>query len=178
MNFLKNLFNRNKTSRKEIDDKIYNTIIAQEPKNAQQEAVRGMFLGIYEQTLRILHKNIDTIPEEVKKLPFFYEALITYIDLYSVIVVSPHFPSFDLVSRMVIREFFKGDYKIIDNLPQSKARNFELPWVRAMAKNIQIFGINNTALLATIEGYMEQKTGKTIRYGIPDTDETSPTIRF
>lgn len=160
---------------KKRDQEIENKyLVDDETDDMGAIARQGYYLGIHEQLLRILHRNTDNIPEDIKNTDFFKVALVTYIDLYCRIIVASKFPEgVDDIANITLSKFYDMDYEKIVSLPNSIAYTNE-NWVTGMAKNISIFGVQNTALLVVIESMLSTTTGKTVRFGV--AEENKPTV--
>ena len=134
---------------------------------------QGKFLGIYEQLVRIIHRNTDNIPEAVKEMGFFKLALVTYVDIYCQEVVVPEFPEGAKdVGTIAISKYYNMDYEKIVDLPESIADQ-DVPWVNSTRRMVSVFGINNETLLWLIEQFMSQITEKEVHYGL--AEENKPT---
>lgn len=129
---------------------------------------QGKYLGIYEQLVRILHRNTDNIPESVKELGFFKLALVTYVDIYCQEVVAPEFPEGAKdVGTIAISKYYNMDYEKIVDLPESIS-NEDVHWVNATRRMVRVFGINNETLLWLTEQFMTQLTGQEVHYSIAE----------
>lgn len=129
---------------------------------------QGKYLGIYEQLVRILHRNTDKIPEAVKEMGFFKLALVTYVDIYCQEIVTPEFPEGAKdVGTIAISKYYDMDYEKIVDLPESIS-NEDVQWVNATRRMVSVFGINNETLLWLIEQFMTQLTGKEVHYGLAE----------
>lgn len=134
---------------------------------------QGKFLGIYEQLVRILHRNTDNIPEDVKNLGFCRLALVTFVDLYCQEVVAPEFPEGSKdIGNYALSKFLNMDYENIVDLPESIADQ-DVQWVNATRRMLKALGIRSEALLWLIEQFMSKLTEQEVHYGL--AEEFKPT---
>lgn len=81
---------------------------------------QGMFLGIYEQLVRILRRNTENIAQDYRNSDFFKLALVTYVDLYCRILVRQEFATEEQdIATIAISAYYNKDYDEIIKLPQS-----------------------------------------------------------
>lgn len=68
---------------------------------------QGMFLGIYEQLVRILRRNTENVAKDYRNSDFFKLALVTYVDLYCRILVQREFAAEeqDIAAIAIMRIF-------------------------------------------------------------------------
>ncbi len=133
---------------------------------------RGIFLGCCEQLVRILHRNTDNIPLYFKQFNYYYEIVVTYVDLYCDLLVKPRFankyPNIEKdIAAISIAKFFNDDYNIIDVLPPSSA-NQTAQWITKMKKIIKIFGIHSDILILILEGFSSELVGEPVHFKIAD----------
>ena len=134
---------------------------------------QGKFLGIYEQLVRILHRNTDNIPEDVKNIGFYRLALVTYVDLYCQVVVAPEFPEGAKdIGHYALSKFFEMDYEKLVDLPEPIADE-DVQWVNAARRMLTVFGIRDGSLLWIMEQFMSQLTETEVKYGL--AEENKPT---
>ena len=120
---------------------------------------QGKFLGIYEQLVRILHRNTDNIPEDVKNLGFCRLAL--------------EFPEGSKdIGNYALSKFLNMDYENIVDLPESIADQ-DVQWVNATRRMLKALGIRSEALLWLIEQFMSKLTEQEVHYGL--AEEFKPT---
>ena len=129
---------------------------------------QGMFLGIYEQLVRILRRNTENIAQDYRNSDFFKLALVTYVDLYCRILVRQEFAVEEQdIAAIAISAYYNKDYGEIIKLPQSAyiSENADAEmWVRYMRSEIIVWGVQNLALLDVINGFYYRQYGKLMRF--------------
>jgi len=129
---------------------------------------RGRFLGIYEQLVRILHRNTKNISEDYKNTDFFRLALVTYVDLYCRIIVRDNFiEGEEDVGVMALCEYYDRDYEAMAKLPNSAYVSEEVNpeiWIRYMRDEISYFGVRNLALLDVMNALYYQEKGELVKF--------------
>lgn len=129
---------------------------------------QGMFLGFYEQLVRILRRNTENIAQDYRNSDFFKLALVTYVDLYCRILVRQEFATEEQdIAAIAISTYYNQDYGKIIKLPQSAyiSENADAEmWVRYMRSEIIVWGVRNLALLDVINGFYYRQYGKLMRF--------------
>ena len=129
---------------------------------------QGMFLGIYEQLVRILRRNTENIAQDYRNSDFFKLALVTYVDLYCRILVRQEFAAGEEdIAAIAISAYYDQDYGEIIKLPQSvyvSENSAAEMWVRYMQSEIIVWGVRNLALLDVINGFYYRQYGKLMRF--------------
>lgn len=127
---------------------------------------QGMFLGIYEQLVRILRRNTENVAKDYRNSDFFKLALVTYVDLYCRILVQQEFAAEEQdIAAIAISAYYNKDYDEIIKLPQSAYGSENAAaemWVRYMRSEIIVWGVRNLALLDVINGFYYRQYGKLI----------------
>lgn len=127
---------------------------------------QGVFLGLHEQLVRLLHRNTGNIPQNIKDSDFFKLALVTYVDLYCQILVRPEFPAMEEdIAAIAISEYYNNNYELIAALPPyplAPDKTEPGSWARYMRSQIVVYGIRNLALLDVINWYCSQQTGTNV----------------
>lgn len=129
---------------------------------------QGMFLGIYEQLVRILRRNTENVAKDYRNSDFFKLALVTYVDLYCRILVQREFAAEEQdIAAIAISAYYNKDYDEIIKLPQSAYGSENATaemWVRYMRSEIIVWGVRNLALLDVINGFYYRQYGKLMRF--------------
>ena len=129
---------------------------------------QGMFLGIYEQLVRILRRNTENVAKDYRNSDFFKLALVTYVDLYCRILVQREFAAEEQdIAAIAISAYYNKDYDEIIKLPQSAYASGNATaemWVRYMRSEIIVWGVRNLALLDVINGCYYRQYGKLMRF--------------
>lgn len=172
--FLKSSRQKKIDQLKKRDANIEASYLVDDKTASEEEIVRqGMFLGIYEQLVRILHRNTDNIPDEVKNIGFYKLALVTYVNLYCQVVIAPKFPEGARdIGDYALSKFLNMDYEKIVDLPEPIADE-DVQWVNATRRMMTVFGIQDGSLLWIMEQFMSQLTETEVKYGL--AEENKPT---
>lgn len=130
---------------------------------------RGLFLGCYEQMVRILRRNCGNIPVGMKKTKLFELVLVTYVALYGKYIVATKFPEIaDDVVTYGLSEYLEWEYEVIASLPAPLSEDDTEAWVRVMKGLIIINGVRNLALLDIMNSFIYTFTGIPGRLRVAD----------